>query len=86
MALALALVLLKLLDTVLVSFCKTVIAAPLDIMQRPHSALGDLNLDLKQRKKVCRDVKNKYIQIIGSEGPFNLRKKCLVQILNLTDT
>lgn len=39
--------LLKLLDMVLVSFCITIIGAPLDIMQRHHSALGHLNLDQK---------------------------------------
>ena len=49
----LAFALLNLLDTVHVSFCKTVIGAPLDGMQGPHPALRYLNHELKKKAQKC---------------------------------
>ncbi len=82
-ALRLALALLKILDTVLVSFCKTVIGAPLDIMQGHNSALGHLNLDLKpnrHKKSVQRSEEQVHSDcelvslLVLVKGNFNLRK------------
>lgn len=60
-----ALASLKLPDRALGSFCKTVIGALQDNMQGPPSALGHVDLDLKQNKrwKVCREGRNKCLQI-----------------------